>query len=333
MSTFARLADLPLAIDDYGLERREASLSPEFTRVTTTVVLRGGGEAGRGEDVVYQSEAHEDYPSELPLSGRFTVASFSDHLEGLPLFPAEPEQPASRDYRRWAFESAALDLALRQRGVSLGEALGREYRPVRFVVSTRAEIWGWRELYPGLEFKLDPTSDWDEAFIRRLAETDRVRVVDLKGQYHGTSVDQPPDPRLYRAVVEGFPAAIVEDPALTDATRAALGGAEPRLSWDAPVHSVDDVRRLGSRFVNVKPSRFGTLERLLEAIDHCERDGIVMYGGGQSENGVGRRHIQVLASLFYADAPNDVAPREYNLGDPRPGLPQSPLPPPEAVGF
>ena len=43
----------------------------------------------------------------------------------------------SRLYRRWAFESAALDLALRQAGTSLAAALGREARPVTFVVSLR----------------------------------------------------------------------------------------------------------------------------------------------------------------------------------------------------
>jgi hypothetical protein len=58
-----------------------------------------------------------------------------------------------------------------------------------------------------------------------------------------------------------------------------------------------------------------------------------MYGGGQFELGVGRRHIQVLASLFYPGGPNDVAPSEYNAGGPRPGLPQSQLAPPHRVGF
>jgi hypothetical protein len=58
-----------------------------------------------------------------------------------------------------------------------------------------------------------------------------------------------------------------------------------------------------------------------------------MYGGGQFELGVGRRHIQVLASLFYPSGPNDVAPSEYNAGGPRAGLPRSPLPPPGASGF
>ena len=58
-----------------------------------------------------------------------------------------------------------------------------------------------------------------------------------------------------------------------------------------------------------------------------------MYGGGQFELGPGRRQIQRLASLFYADGPNDVAPSEYNDGPAREGLPTSPLPPPAGVGF
>ena len=64
-----------------------------------------------------------------------------------------------------------------------------------------------------------------------------------------------------------------------------------------------------------------------EFYDHCEARGIEIYGGGQFELGPGRGQIQHLASLFHPDAPNDVAPKEYNDGGPRPGLPQSPLPP------
>ena len=47
------------------------------------------------------------------------------------------ERDVSRDYRRWAFESAALDLALRQAGTNLAAALGREPRPLNFVNSMR----------------------------------------------------------------------------------------------------------------------------------------------------------------------------------------------------
>ena len=51
-----------------------------------------------------------------------------------------------------------------------------------------------------------------------------------------------------------------------------------------------------------------------------------MYGGGQFELGRGRAQIQNLASVFYPDTPNDVAPGAYNLGEPRDDLPRSPLP-------
>ena len=59
-----------------------------------------------------------------------------------------------------------------------------------------------------------------------------------------------------------------------------------------------------------------------------------MYGGGFGELGVGRGQIQLLAALFHADAPNDVAPSAYNEDDPPGALPGSPLAPrPEATGF
>jgi hypothetical protein len=144
-----------------------------------------------------------------------------------------------------------------------------------------------------------------------------------------------PDPVLYAAAVELFPDAVLEDASLDGECGAVLRGQEGRLSFDAPIHSVADVRALPVEpgWMNIKPSRFGTTARLLECIEQCAALGIHMYGGGQFELGVGRRHIQVLASLFYPDGPNDVAPGEYNAGEPRPGLPQSPLDAPEAVGF
>ena len=105
--------------------------------------------------------------------------------------------PAWADYRRWAFESAALDLALRQNDLSLGAAVKRDYHPVRFVVSTRGDAFGWLEHIPGVELKLDPENDWDRPFMERLAATGRVRVLDFKAYYKGTAVDVVPDPVLY----------------------------------------------------------------------------------------------------------------------------------------
>jgi hypothetical protein len=169
--------------------------------------------------------------------------------------------------------------------------------------------------------------------MSEIAATGRVRVLDLKGQYEGTPVDQPPDVRLYRSVVREFPDAIVEDAKLTAETREALRGSEERWSWDAPIHSALDIAERAPRFCNIKPSRFGTVERLFDALDYCNEQGITMYGGGQFELGPGRAQIQRLASLFYADSPNDVAPADYNVGEPRPGLPQSPLPPSDGPGL
>jgi hypothetical protein len=79
------------------------------------------------------------------------------------------------------------------------------------------------------------------------------------------------------------------------------------------------------RHLNVKPSRFGTLERLCACLDHCRQEGIAMYAGGQFELGVGRAQIQAIASLFYPNGPNDCAPGGYNAPEPTPGLPVSPL--------
>src|SRR2546421_1758975 len=314
MSLYDAVSGLELTLDEFGTQRREATVSTDFTRVTTTVALQGLGETGEGEDVTYAADAHDDFPRLREL-GRTTIAEYSSELDAYGL----------EDYRRWAFESAALDLALRQAGSSLGEVLGLEYHPVRFVISTRLEFRPWLDVYPDVEFKLDPTTEWSDDHMREIAATGAVRVLDLKGQYHGTVVDQPPDPRLYSSVVQFFPEAIIEDPALTDDTREALHGAEGRLSWDAPIHSVADIEERAPRFLNIKPSRFGTVKRLFDSIDHCRARRITMYGGGQFELGPGRPQIQALASLFYADSPNDVAPSEYNVGGPRARLPPSPL--------
>ena len=334
MALWDRLSELELAVESTETERRSVDVSTEFTRVTTTLILRGRDQEGRGEDVTYNAEDHDWFP-ELDLRGPMSLSAFSAELDGLRLFREEPKMKASADYRRWALESAGLDLALRQNGLSLGGALGREYRPVRFVASMRGDAFAWLEHNPQLELKLDPNADWDRPLMERLAATGRVRVLDLKAYYSGTPVDLAPDPELYRAVAELFEDAVLEDASLDGECGEVLRGEAARLSFDAPIHSVADLLALpvAPGWLNVKPSRFGMVQRLLECIEHCDANGIRMYGGGQFELGVGRRQIQVLASLLYPEGPNDVAPGEYNTGPPRPGLPQSPLPTPEQVGF
>jgi hypothetical protein len=346
MSTWEALAALPLEIEDYTLEPLQETVSSEFERKSTIIHLRGAGEEGIGEDVTYDGIDHEILQAggpTLPLAGRFTLASFSERLAGLTLFPEPPQREVSSRYRTWAYESAALDLALRQQHNTLHATLGLQPRPVSFVVSMRLgeppSIEPLRqrlELYPGLRFKLDPTSSWDEQLIAELVRTGAVDSVDFKAYYSGTVVDQPPDPILYRRVAEAFPRAWIEDPALTPETEPVLAPYRDRFSWDAPIHSIADIVALPypPRMVNIKPSRLGGLRNLLDAYDYCAERGIGTYGGGQFELGVGRGQNQYLASLFHPDAPNDVAPTGFNLPTPVAGLPTSPLAPaPATAGF
>jgi L-alanine-DL-glutamate epimerase-like enolase superfamily enzyme len=345
MSLYDAVRDQPLTVDGYALDGLEQDVSSGFLRKTTVIRLHGRGDVGIGEDVTYDAVEHDVQQVRgplLPLTGDWTLHTFSQHLAAQALFEREPEQDASVDYRRWAFESAALDLSLRQAGIALGDVLGRSPTPVTFVVSMRlgepastARLRAWLELYPNLRFKLDATPDWSSELIGELAATGAVDSVDFKGQYHGTVVDTVPDAKLYRRVVDGLPDAWLEDPALTPEIEAVLEPHRDRVTWDAVIHSVTDIEALRwpPRTVNVKPSRFGSVERLFAAYDYCAAHGIGVYGGGQFELGAGRGQIQLLASLFHPATPNDVAPGGFNL-DPQPGLATSPLAiVPARIGF
>ena len=355
MSTYDEIAELPLRIDSYELEGLEHRVSPEFERLTTVIHVKGAGEEGVGEDVVYDALDHvalQDAGASLDLGGEHTIDSFSKLLGELDLFPSPPERDVSRNYRRWAFESAALDLALRQAGKPLHEVLGRGPGPVDFVVSMRLAplpqegeepqpstiepVRERLEVYPNLRFKLDPTNDWSDELIAQLVETGAVDSLDLKGQYKGTPVDVETDPELYRKLIEAFPEAWLEDPDVNDETRPILEPVAERVTWDAPIHSVAEIedRPWPPKMVNIKPSRFGPLGELFAAYDHCEQNGIGAYGGGQWELGPGRGQIQYLASVFHPDTPNDVAPSGYNTAPTEPGHPTSPLEPrPAKTGF
>jgi hypothetical protein len=349
MTTFDLLADLPLEVDGYTLEGLRADVSSGFTRLSTVVHLRGGGLEGVGEDVVYEAEDHVALQEAgavqaATLSGRFTLGEFCALVDSLDLFPVAPQRDVSRLYRRWTFHSAALDLALTQAGRSLHAALGRDPQPVTFVVSLRLgeppsfdPIERRLARYPALRFKLDPTTSWTPELIETLVKTGAIDSVDFKSFYRGTVVDQPPDPLLYRRVIEAFPDAWLEDPdVITPETAAILAGEHHRITWDAPIHSIEDIEALpfAPEMVNLKPSRIGGLPKLCATYDYCAEHEIRAYSGGQFELGPGRGQAQYLASLFHPDTPNDLAPVPFNQNEPPPGLPESPLPPaPAAVGF
>ncbi|WP_280587589.1 hypothetical protein [Halorubrum sp. Boch-26] len=346
MSAYERIAELSVTIESVDRRRYTGATTSGFERTTTEFRLSGDGVVGRGEDVTYETEDHDALVGTDPIDieGEWTIDELSARLGDEDLFAHEPpSREQFRNYRRWAVESAALDLALRQRDESLGEYLGIDPEPVRFVVSTRLgeppttdRVEELLELDDELEFKLDPTPDWPEGAFATLRETEAVRILDLKGWYEDTDVDAEADPELYRDVFAAFPTAIVEDPAFTPETRPLVEPQADRLSFDYPIDGVESLESLpvDPGHCNIKPSRFGTLESLFETIAHCQNEGIDLYSGGQFELASGRTAIQTLAALFYPDGPNDAAPRPFNDPEASPPYPKSPIRPDrDAVGF
>ena len=221
----------------------------------------------------------------LPFAGEWTLDAFSRHLDGLDLFHGvEPTMPAYREYRRWAVESAAADLALRQAGTSLAEALGRTPEPITFVVSLRLGE------PPSLEPVTPPPRGLPVPAVqarlvagvgRRVRRRARRRPAPSsrstsRAPTRGRSSTSRPTRRSTGASPRSCPEAWMEDPDLTvPEADAALEPHRDRITWDAPIHGVADIEKLAflPRTINVKPSRIGTWRELLRTYEWCaERD-------------------------------------------------------------
>jgi hypothetical protein len=251
-SLWPRVAGLPLIIEACEYDRLHAVLAYEFERITTHVRLVGAGADGLGEDVsVFREDGtalHETRPS-LPLEGESTLAGFCDHLATLELWPEPPEWDVALRLRNWAFESAALDLALRQAGRSLHDVLGLEPQPVRFVNSLglgkEPSIEPVRRRLartPGVRFKLDAEATWAPELVDEVAATGAVDTVDFKGQYGFEVEDREALGALYDQVLAAFPDAYLEGPARPARDRAAA-----RRSPRARVLRLADPQRRGHR--------------------------------------------------------------------------------------
>ncbi len=340
MSTWDLVKDLPLTVDSYAFEGLGEDVSSGFFRQTTLIHISGQGHTGHGEDVTYDGPDHDALQAAGPVSdlpiGSMTLGEFCTQIAELDLFAfKQPEREVSRLYRRWAFDSAALDLALRQAGRSLAEQVDRPIKPMHFVVSIRLgepstlePVLKRLELAPGLQFKLDPTEDWTDEIVTALAATGSVESVDFKALYTNSSVDQTGGPELYERVINALPNAFIEDPGISDPVIDAL--LEPhrdRITWDANIHGISDIESLAfaPKMVNVKPSRLGGLKSLFDIYDYCFKHSIGMYGGGQFELGLGRTQNQLLAAIFHPESPNDLAPTGWNANVPQPPLSSGPL--------
>ena len=193
-----------------GFEIAAVEVSPEFTRKTTIDrAARRRASTGRGEDVTYDAAEHEPGPLPAARARRHLDARLA--LEA-PRRRSTSSRPASRG--RPPTATTAAGRSSRRRSTSRSSrpaarsATPSGARRGRSGSSPRPgprRLDGWLALYPDLRFKLDPTPDWTDELVATLAARGNVDVVDLKGAYHGTVVDNPPNPELYRRVAEGFP--------------------------------------------------------------------------------------------------------------------------------
>lgn len=341
-SLYAGVCTLPVKIEEVTLELLEQRTSSGWLRRTTLVTLHGSGVVGRGEDVNYSSAEQLNFAqsTKAQIQGHYeSFGAFSRALDSTGLFfDKAPEQATSILYRRWAFESAALDLALRQADTSLAEIWQLNTKALRFVVSTGLGATPSTDpldqklaANPNLEFKVDYSEGFTDSFIEELSRY-KIACVDFKGHYHGSFSGAPVDTDRYCAVAKAFPSVVLEDPGFSGLE--ALAPQRDRLSWDYPIRSVADLNLMPpTAWINMKPSRFGFLSEYLRAVEFCYGREIKLYGGGQFELGIGRSQAQELASLFYPDGPNDLAPSDYNNAEIPGDVEQSPMTLPEGAGF
>lgn len=358
-------ARLLTAVRELPVEIERASttqlhLPGGMDRVSTILHLHGAGHAGRGEDIAYSSETQAALPAHFArlgadLAGTWTIASLSKHLDGhegiVPPAAGWDDKPG---YHRWAVEAAALDLALRQRGVDLAALVQAPWQPVQVALSMglgdppSAEVIArWLEQQPDLRFKLDVSMAWSEQLLRDLAaHAGAIAAVDFKALYSGDWIDNDYPPAMYERVARDLPDALLEDARLdADSGDALDEHGLVRLTWDYPITEPGDVPGLAGSTasfsdlrpcaINIKPSRFGSIERLLQTIDTCDRERIPCYAGGQFELGIGRTQVQSIASICFPSAPNDCAPVAFHGASPDDqSLPFGPVVPPVGVaGF
>ncbi len=325
-SAWDRLRALPLHVESYEFERRSATYRPTFERVTTLVRLRGDGAEGLGEDVSpFEGEddtLHVTAP-ELPLTGEWTLESFSDQLAELDLWPVPPH---------WHAAVPLAQLGVRVRRARPRAQPGGPSRCTRPSAASRARCAS--STRSGSASRRPSTRS-----ARRLERPSRpalqarrharlVAGADRRGGRHRRRRDRrlqgplrPRDRRAARAAGHvrardrGVPGRAARGRARPARGHRAARGRGDRISYDSPIYGVADLDTtpLPPQAVNIKPCRVGDVRSLLEVYAAVEERGLITYGGGMGELDVGRGQIQLLASLFHPEGPNDVGAGRLQL--------------------
>ena len=299
-----RLAALSLAVTGLAVERSAVPVADYYdgtSRPTGIAVLTGAGARGRGECVAWTPREQDEFAAacqRLAYPAETTVGELSL------LLADELDDP----YHRAAVEGAAIDLALRQAGTNPFALARRPALPVAFCRSIGREpdpltaIARVLERDPGARLKLDvPPDGWPPSTWEVLAAWGRVVVFDFKREC---------DLEQVRLAHRAVPDAWLEDPPVEAMTLDPHGDWRRRVSLDGYVFAAVDLDdpEVPPAAVNVKAPRVGGWLEALRCLEICRRRGWHAYMGGMFEADVGRAQARVLASLFTADAWNDLAP-------------------------
>ncbi|MFN2382986.1 MAG: hypothetical protein ABR559_01830 [Gemmatimonadota bacterium] len=273
----------------------------EAPRPTGLVRLHGAGATGEGENVDWTPADQAAFGAVCDrriAPGATTIGGLSNALLSAGV----------HRYHRAAIESAALDLALRQRDTNLFVLAGRAAEPVRFCHSTgrhadpRPEIAALVGKWSDARVKLDVHAEgWADDIWTALAATGRVVVVDFKREGEAAQL---------ALAHRHLPAAWIEDPPLAATGAPSDAPWRTRIALDGYVQRAADLASppFAPAAVNVKIPRVGGPLEALRCLEAARIQHRATYFGGMFELGAGRRQGQVLASLFTAGAWNDLAP-------------------------
>ncbi len=254
---WSAVEDLPIAIESFSCEALVPSGPTGLEDHSTTQLrLQGRGEEGVGEQVGMGDAQESLRASDFPLTGEWvTLAGFLAHVEEIDMWPEPPEYELQRNWRRWTFESAALDLALRQSATSLPEILGRTPQPVRFVNSfglgdppDAEKVANRRAMHPTVGFKLDVAPSWTQEIMDRVTAVEGVATIDFKGQYGLEVEDEAALLAMYERTLATFTEVVFEDPHDHPAVLELLTPIADRVSYDAPITSVASIGATLSRY-------------------------------------------------------------------------------------
>lgn len=289
-------------------------------RDITLVCAESDGVFGWGENVaplepLYTSEYLE---TSLPVMIDEVIARVLQHdhvnLRDIRSIVAGIE---GYEMAKYAVEMAVTDVWLRQQQLSLGSFIGATQHavPVGVVVGMNEP----RRLlqlvdqyladgYRRIKLKIAPGRDVDVVrMVREHVGPDVVLQVDANCAYTAREID-------HLRQLDEFDLQFIEQPFAADAfaehAQFASRASTP-VCLDESIITMADLQRVidagACSFVNIKPSRVGSVFTAIEMYEHCVSRGVEPWCGGMLESGIGRAALLTFAALPHFSITHDLS--------------------------